>query len=642
MSPTARREAQFAGYSIERISVHTFADQTFEVETRGTTFGGVLKLKVLTPRRKSCGRRAAKAAEDNGVKEALEKVYPRLSHDMSLTNKDQINADLKETTMDAYGRCARILAFSSAIVGCLLLPTGIEAQSTGSNAHPPAASLSSDDVKALGELVRQLQTQVQGLNLRVKTLEENEKAAVAESASLRAQLALTTTRGSGAKGGGEPVETQAASNANDLLSITASGGALPTNKPQSTDERISSVEENLELANAKIKEQSQTKIESSSKYRVRLSGLALFNLFTNRGVVDNQDVPQIALHSGTLDTAGTFGGSVRQSQIGLEAFGPEVAGAKTSAEVRFDFAGGFPQAPNGNLTGLARLRTGTVRFDWSNTSIVAGQDYLFFSPLTPTSYASLAIPAFSYSGNLWGWTPQVRVEHRFQVSEASSVSVQAGILETLSGDTPDFAYERTSTWGEKSGGPGFAGRVAWSHTAFGQNIVAGLGGYYGREGWGLGRSVDSWAGTLDLTVPFGRFVEFTGQFYRGRAVGGLGGAIGQSVLWNGQLTDPGTDVYGLESMGGWAQLKLKPTAKFEVNGAFGDDSPFSSGLREFSANPIYANSLRSKNLTTLANFIYRPRSDLIFSIEYKHLKTFTLDSNANSANNINLIVGYIF
>src|SRR5262249_32574248 len=154
--------------------------------------------------------------------------------------------------------------------------------------------------------------------------------------------------------------------------------------------------------------------------------------------------------------------------------------------------------------GLVRLQTGTVHFDWAKTSIIAGQDYLFFSPLTPTSYASLAIPALSYSGNLWGWTPQVRVERRFQVSETSTVSVQGGILQTLSGDHPDVTASRSSTWGEASGQPGYAGRVAWSHAAFGQDIVAGLGAYYGRQYWGFNRNVDGWAGSVDLTVPLGR------------------------------------------------------------------------------------------------------------------------------------------
>src|SRR5262249_54997611 len=145
---------------------------------------------------------------------------------------------------------------------------------------------------------------------------------------------------------------------------------------QSSEERIAQLEEDLAIVNSRIKEQSQTKVESASKYRLRLSGIALFNLFANRGSVDDQDVPQTAKASGLLDTSGTFGGSLRQSQIGVEAFGPDVAGAHTSAEVRFDFAGGFARAPNGALNGLVRLRTGTVRFDWNNTSIVAGQDYL--------------------------------------------------------------------------------------------------------------------------------------------------------------------------------------------------------------------------------------------------------------------------
>ena len=91
-------------------------------------------------------------------------------------------------------------------------------------------------------------------------------------------------------------------------------------------------------------------------------------------------------------------------------------------------------------------------------------------------------------------------------------------------------------------------------------------------------------------------------------------------MWETSLSSPATEVYGLDSMGGWVQLKLKPTPKFEINGAFGDDNPFSSQLRRFENNPIYANGLLSRNLTPLVNLIYRPRSDVVFSLEYRHLK----------------------
>lgn len=534
----------------------------------------------------------------------------------------------------------RSLRTLTAVGGISLLITIGPALAQDTAPNPATTAASGDEVKSLAEMVRHLQSQVEGLNARVKSLEGSESSLRAESQSLREQLRKFTK---GASEGPIPQREYSAS-APELneQGIADAPAPEPAAQQASSDDRFAQLRDDLDLVNARLKEQSQTKVESSSKYRVRLNGLALFNLFTNRGTVDDLDVPQIATRARTLDSAGTFGGSLRQSQIALEAYGPDVGGARTGAEIRFDFAGGFPHGPNGNLMGLVRLRTGTVRFDWTNTSIVAGQDYLFFSPLAPTSFATLAIPALSYSGNLWGWTPQVRVEHRFQVSESSNISVQGGILQVLSGDYSDASYARTATWGEKSGQPAYAGRLAWSHAAFGQNVVAGLGGYYGRQGWGFGRTVDGWAGTADLTVPMGPFVEFTGQFYRGRAVGGLGGAIGQNVLWDGLLSDPATEVYGLNSMGGWVQLKLKPTVKFEINGAVGDDSPFASDLRAFSSNPIYAGTLLSKNLTSFVNFIYRPRSDMIFSLEYRHLKTFTLDSDARSANHLNLSVGYIF
>jgi hypothetical protein len=533
----------------------------------------------------------------------------------------------------------RTILVAMALLAWLVTDPGACAQ-TGEGYGAASGALSDkDDVKALTALVRQLQSEVQGLTDRVKTLETNEKTAIAESQSLRAELSKMKSPSTSAGEMGGAAEPPAP--AGEVVS-TGHSAAPATGQEQETQDHLARLEEDVALANSKIGEQSQTKVESSSKYRVRLTGLALFNLFTNRGTVDNEDLPQIATPPGVLNTSGTFGGTVRQSQIGLDAFGPDVAGARTSAEIRFDFAGGFLEGPNGSNMGLVRLRTGTVRFDWENTSVVAGQDYLFFSPLTPTSFASLAIPALSYSGNLWGWTPQVRVEHRFHVSEGSFVLLQGGILEGLSGDYPGQTYEREPTHAELSGQPAYAVRVAWSQPAFGQNIVAGVGGYYGRQSFGFGRNVDGWAGTADLTVPLGQFVEFTGQFYRGRAVGGLGGGIGQDTLWNGLLVDPLTEVYGLDSIGGWAQLKVKPARKFEINGAVGIDNPFASELRQFVGNPLYSSGLLSKNLTPFVNFIYRPRSDLIFSLEYRHLKTYTLDSYANTANHISLNVGYIF
>ena len=44
----------------------------------------------------------------------------------------------------------------------------------------------------------------------------------------------------------------------------------------------------------------------------------------------------------------------------------------------------------------------------------------------------------------------------------------------------------------------------------------------------------------------------------------------------------------------------------------------------------------------MVNVIYRPRSDLLFSAEYRHLKTFTIDNGTYNADHVNLMMGVLF
>jgi hypothetical protein len=139
----------------------------------------------------------------------------------------------------------------------------------------------------------------------------------------------------------------------------------------------------------------------------------------------------------------------------------------------------------------------------------------------------------------------------------------------------------------------------------------------------------------------GKRFELTGAFYRGRAVAGLGGGIGQSVLLNGPFFSKATAFHGLDSEGGWAQLKYKVRSNFEINGAFGSDNPFTGELRRYNSNSIYPDSY-TRNLSPFVNFIYQIRSDILISTEYRYIKTTTLDDGSVSASHINLSLGYIF
>jgi hypothetical protein len=408
-------------------------------------------------------------------------------------------------------------------------------------------------------------------------------------------------------------------------------------------EQVSRLEDDLQLTEAKVTDQYQTKVESGSKYRVRLSGLLLLNMFENRGLADNMDFPTLSVPVESLDSRGSFGGSVRQSQIGLEVFGPEVAGARTNASVKFDFAGGFPDRPDGVAQGLVRLRTATFRLDWKNTSLVGGQDALFFAPLSPTSLATVAVPPLSYAGNLWGWVPQLRIEHRVTLSENNSIQFQGGILDSFTGDYPNYPglSGRYPSWGEMSGQPAYASRLSWSHPAFGQTLTVGGGGYYGRQFWGFGRRLDGWAATLDVTAPLSKWLELTAAFYRGHGMG-FGGGIGQGILISGDLTNPAVAVRGLDSVGGWAQAKIRATSRLEFNAALGVDNPYASDIRAYGGPVGYYGPWLSKNVSPFANFIYHARSNVLFSVEYRRLQTFALDSSSTTVNHVNASVGYLF
>ena len=493
-----------------------------------------------------------------------------------------------------------------------------------SSASAQRAALAPADTN-LAESVKELREQVQELRSAVADMKSEAAQYRAESAELRKELETLRASPAGQGQASQPAE------------VTAQAAAEET----PLNQRMAALEETTQLLDSEIRSQYQTKIESASKYRVRFSGLALLNLFHNGGLVDNLDFPTYANPHNSYGPNSSFGATLRQSELGLEVFGPELAGAKTRAEIQLDFGGGSPAAAlDGINTGLVRLRTANMRLDWEHTSLIVGQDGLFISPFSPTSFASLAIPSLGYSGNLWAWTPQLRVEHKFDFSGGQNVIVQAGILDNVTGE-PSYGSHRLPQAGEISGQPAFAARISWSKDLNGRPMAFGTSGYYSRQNWGFDWDVDGWAAAADWRVPIASRVELSGEFYRGRAVGGLGGGIGQSVLFSGNPLDPASDFRGVNSAGGWSQIKFSATSRLEFNGAFGVDNPYSADLHAYASPVGYYPAVLAANRSAMMNFIYRPRSDLLLSAEYRRLRTSEIGV-INTADQINLIMGVLF
>lgn len=502
--------------------------------------------------------------------------------------------------------------------------------STAQEAAPVAASQPNE------ASLRELDSQVRQLRAMIEEMRSESAQSRAEMRELRQQLEETRKLLAPLAASADDHSSQPVTAESSVQSVAAAPAS------QELGSRVQKIEESTQLLGAKIDEQYQTKVETAGKYRARLSGIVLMNAFRNVGASDNLDLPDYAEPPmpGTSQTS--FGATLRQTEIGLEIFGPTVAGAKSSANVLFDFAGGFPATNNGVDFGIVRMQTASLRLDWKQTSVIAGQDSLFISPLSPTSFASLAIPAFAYAGNLWGWTPQLRVEHRFDLKNGQTLTLQGGILDNLDWEPPTDPYIRSAQAGERSGQPAYAVRTAWSRPVLDHPLSIGVAGYYGRQDWNWNRYVDAWAGMADWQIPILRRLTLSGEFYRGLGVGGLGAAIGQTIVFGGSPYDATTSIRGLNSAGGWTQFKLQLTRKLELNGVFAEDNAFAGDIRGFATDANNFGSILGRNRGALGNLVYRPRSDLLLSAELRRLHTFPIYDSASVTNQVNLAMGILF
>ncbi|HEY4901991.1 MAG TPA: hypothetical protein VIH89_00825 [Candidatus Sulfotelmatobacter sp.] len=523
------------------------------------------------------------------------------------------------------------------------IATAVIFLNTLSLAQNPPAPASKNAGEETTSAVRELQEQVRQLKTLVDEMRTESTQSRTEMQELRHELQDTRSMLERAGNGSAAAATTAQA---PLLSSSPEqmAGASPTIGPSSSnlEDRVQKLEDSASLLGSKIDEQYQTKVETASKYRARLSGIVLFNMFQNRGNSNNLDLPDYAETTIPGAPSTSLGATLRQSEIGLEIFGPDIAGAKTSAGVQFDFAGGFPATGNGADFGIARLQTASLRLDWAHTSVVGGQDALFISPLSPTSFASLATPAFGFAGNLWAWTPQLRVEHRFDLSDSQTLTVQAGLLDNLDWEPPYNPFYRTVQAGEQSGQPAYALRTAWSRPFLDHPLSFGMAGYYSRQNWNWGRNVDAWAGMADWQVPLARRLTLSGEFYRGRGIGGLGAAIGTSILYGGDPTLASSPIRGLDAVGGWSQLKYQLTSKVEFNAVFAEDNAFAGDVRGFAIDQNNFGPILGRNRGGLGNVVYRPRSDLLFSAEFRRLRTFPVYDESSVVNQINLAMGILF
>ncbi|MGA2249043.1 hypothetical protein [Terracidiphilus sp.] len=422
-------------------------------------------------------------------------------------------------------------------------------------------------------------------------------------------------------------------------------------RPEATSAAIQDIREHQEMQDSQIATQEQSKVESESKYPIKVTGLLLLNGFVNTGAVDMAATPTVALSG-----PGSTGATVRQTVLGIDARGPHLFGARSYADIRIDFDGS-PASSSSTTTAysgyydatttLLRLRTAHAGLQWEHTEAYFSLDHPIFSPDAPTSLTAVAIPALAWSGNLWTWNPQVGINQDFGPSNSGGIRLQAALIDV--GDAPLSPHAPTATspsTAEESRWPGVEARVELRGPVVSSNENRdhlGIGGYFAPHySTVLGRGFDSWAATLDARLLLPARLEFTGSFYRGQALGGLGGGAYKDFAYKVDSDSTGFYFRPLDDVGGWAQLKERLSERVELNAAFGIDNAFSDELRHYAVSGGTAYQNLSRNRTYTGNIIYSPSSYLQFSLEYRNLASSPVIGLPAGSNIIGLGAEYKF
>jgi hypothetical protein len=400
------------------------------------------------------------------------------------------------------------------------------------------------------------------------------------------------------------------------------GGAAASSDGQASDAQQAD-EERQAVQQSRMDELAQTKVESSQKFPIRITGMALFNAYTNGRYNNQADNPTVAsLARGDA----TGGGTLRQSTLGLLFNGPmTIAGAKVSGSLYMDFFGGS----TASLNHLVRLRTASINLDWTNTTLSFGQEKPIISPRDPDSLAQVGVSPLTGAGNLWLWQPQIRLEQRFSLGGGSGLLAQVGVFQTslLNGGTnPDsYASPQPGQQTEDSS-PGGEGRLEfwrrWSET--GRLEIAG--GFHVNRNHVARFSLPTNVYSVDWFFrPFSK-VEFSGMFFHGRNVAVLGGLQQGFTVLNGRWI-------AVPSTGGWAQLRfpITPRLAFDIYGG-----------QQADRNSDLPAAFMAKNQGYFGNVMYRLAPNVVVSLEGGQIRTKYYQIGNRLNDHYDLAIAYMF
>ena len=345
-----------------------------------------------------------------------------------------------------------------------------------------------------------------------------------------------------------------------------------------------------EVVQAQLAELAQTKVESTTRFPLKIFGTIHAHAFANSDTANWLDIPNLV--GVPVADPGTFSMALRQTRIGFTADGPTLGSVRTSGVVAFDFFGGIPGFQTGQVMGLPRVLVAFARFQGDRAALQVGQDHVLLAPRDPTSLSGFAFPLLFRSGNLYLRAPHARVE----VTVAPLLRAAAAVAAPIGGDlaVEDYRFVPPALGGERSRRPAAQARIdlGSADAEARRRATIGVSGHYGWER-GPTALTKSWAGAVDFGARLDA-IGVAGELFVGENIDAFGGALGLSA----------------RSHGGWAEVQLFPVQRLALHAGAGFD--------DIGTDALVA---RRRNRSAYGNVIVSLTPEIQASFEYKWLGT---------------------
>jgi len=318
-----------------------------------------------------------------------------------------------------------------------------------------------------------------------------------------------------------------------------------------------------------------------------------------------------------------FSVSARATRLGFNVTGPHLLNGESGGRIELDFHG---FALTENKTGVL-LRHAYGEFRAGPWRVLGGQTTDVISPLYPNV---LNYTVQWAAGNIGYRRAQFRVEREFSMDSGGNLLAQASLNQTIVSDfvgAPDVR-------GEDAGWPTVMGRVAWSWSGPGPELVRtiGLSGHVAQLGTDFlspppedDRRFLSWSFNVDVQWPLSDRCGFHGEFFMGQGLGTFLGGINQGV-------DP-IEREAIRAMGGWAEFWYHWTAELHSHVGFGIDDPNDNDLSP---------GRRTQNHVFWANVVYNVSKVLEVGLETSWWETRYKGLRKGEAARIEFVMRYHF